>query len=155
MNSIFRDLIEYSGICTELPSCIENFTYFSSDDFVKLNSSKPNIKQISKVSVKGSVKNGNLIKSNIGYSLTGVKSKGFKYLCQGIIDWRIEYIDTDTTTVFSTSGKTKFNTFVNLSTNCEFNAPIANMFIDDVNVELLTSNKFMLNFTGTIIIENN
>ncbi|MBN1040396.1 hypothetical protein DVW12_17105 [Clostridium botulinum] len=155
MNSTFRDLIEYSGICTYLPNCIEYFTYFNSDDFITLSPGKPSIKQISKVSVRGSVENGNLIKSNIGRSLTGVKSKGFKYLCQGIIHWRVEYIDTDRNTVFSTSGKSKFNTFVNLSTNYEFNAPIASMFIDDVNIELLTSRKFMLNFTGTIIIENN
>lgn len=155
MNVIFRDLVEYSGICAELPLCIENYSPFSIDDFILLDNEKYSINKISKVSVKGSVENCRLIKSNIGNSLNGCKSKGFKLICNCKLFWRIEYTDTCKNSIFSLNGESSFNSFVSLSKGSKYSVPIANIFIDDVDVEVLTTNSLIINFTGMIIIENN
>lgn len=155
MSVVLRNLIEYSGLCDYIPSHIEDFTTFQVDEFSILPPDKPEIKQISRVSAKINIKNGRLVKSNISTSCSKLGSKNYKYICTLVVNWRVEYIDTCNDSIYSTNVESEITTFIPIINSSKYaQALIPSTFIEDIHVELLSCNSFMLNCSGILIVEN-
>lgn len=155
MSVIVRDLIEYSGIDFCLPCGVTDACEIQIDDEVILAEEKPDIKQISKVIVSGYAKNERLVKTAVGKNLDGAEIKGFKYIVEVVVSWRIEYVACDyKEAIYSIVGESSVNAVISLPTTYKIGFTIIpSVFINDVNVLLPNKRLILLNLTGVLIAE--
>lgn len=92
MAKIYRDLIEYNNINEHCIKNVENFKQTNLDYVFCIPTQKPDIEQIVKVWAKPCVKCQKLIKTPVGTSLEGQRVTGYKYLIEGYITLKVEYV---------------------------------------------------------------
>ena len=92
MGSVFRDLIEYNNINEKCVHHVENFRQTNIDYVFCIPVQKPDIEQITKVWVEPCIKCEKLVKTPVGRSLEGQVVTGYKYLVEGYITLKIEYV---------------------------------------------------------------
>lgn len=92
MSKITRDLIEYNNINEHCIKNVENFKQTNIDYLFCIPDQKPDIEQIVKVWAHPCIKCEKLVKTPVGTSLEGQTITGYKYLIEGYITLKIEYV---------------------------------------------------------------
>lgn len=92
MAKIFRDLIEYNNINEHCVKNIENFRQSNLDYTFCIPAKKPDIEQIVKVWAEPCIECSQLVVTPVGTSFEGQTVTGYKYLIEGSIKLKIEYV---------------------------------------------------------------
>ncbi|MGL4992073.1 MAG: SPOCS domain-containing protein [Sarcina sp.] len=155
MAKILRDLIEYNNINQTCLENIENFKQTNLDCVFCIPVKKPNIEQITKVWVDTCIKCEKLVKTPVGISLEGQRVTGYKYLIEGSMYLKIEYVALDNEQSLHTADtEVPFCSYVVLPENFNKNALITpNILIEDINSTQMDSRCIYNNITFISIVD--
>lgn len=155
MAKILRDLIEYNNISQACLENIENFKQTNLDCVFCIPVKKPNIEQITKVWVDPCIKCEKLVKTPIGTSLEGQRVTGYKYLIEGSMYLKIEYVALETEQSLHTADtEVPFCAYVVLPEDFNKNALITpSILIEDINSTQMDSRCIYNNITFMAIVD--
>jgi hypothetical protein len=93
VSSVIRDLIEYEGIDNiDISKNNNAFKQISIDEISLVPSYKPDMIQITRVSIETNIIDSYLIKTPVGKSVEGVRLTGYKLFISGNIKVKIQYL---------------------------------------------------------------
>lgn len=147
LKTFVRDLIEYSCVSQCVPLDLDNFKQLSVDKEVYIPCQKPNMEQLSKVSVDLSITNTRIIKTPKGTSLEGVTLTGYKLIVQGDIKYRVQYVSLGPTqSVHSAHFTIPFADFIVLPENFTSSSIITtSAFLEDIFANKVSERCIYLN----------
>lgn len=90
-----KNLIEYIGVSSYLPTNLKVFKKSSSKLNTKIPTTRPKIKSLTKVVLNISIKETSLINTPTGKSLEGLFLTGKKLICYGFITYKFHYISNE------------------------------------------------------------
>lgn len=96
MGKKIRDLIEYNNINEYCVKNLETFKQTNVDYVFCIPNQKPDIEQIVKVWATPFIECEKLVKTPVGTSLEGQRITGYKYLIEGYITLKVEYVALET-----------------------------------------------------------
>ena len=140
--------VEISGISKNFPSFSCTFKQFSLQYYSYLESSKPNISHIVRVSNSIKIDNSSLIKTSHGISQEGQVMTGVKVSIHGEVIQNIEYIsDYNNRSINSTQLTFPFHTFIVLDHE-PFSVSELKIdpYIEDVFIEKICDRKIYSSF---------
>ena len=135
MAKIFRDLIEYNNINEICMKEVENFRQSSIDCNFYIPVQKPDIEEIVKVWTEPCIKNEKIVRTPVGVSLEGQRVTGYKYLIEGSIFLKVEYVGlVKEQTLHTAHTEIPFCSYVVLPEGFNPSALVtANVIIEDIN----------------------
>lgn len=156
MKSIIRDKTIYSGITDYIPEDIESFTQMNINKVLTIDEVLPNIDEILKVSVSTNVKDSKIVKTAIGTSLEGQHLTGYKLLTEGIFSVQVNFSsDDESNAIYIYIDNLYFNnaTTLNSEINQDFRT-IANVYIEDIYADKISSREVLINISFIFTAEN-
>ena len=155
MGKVFRDLIEYNNINNHCIGHVENFRQTNLDYIFCIPVQKPDIEQIVKVWAEPCIKCGKVIKTPVGTSLEGQIVTGHKYLMEGSINLKIEYVALEECQSLHTAcTEIPFCSYVVLPEGFNKNALITpNIEIEDINSRKMDRRSIYNNITFMAIVD--
>lgn len=135
MSIIIDNLVEYSGIAENVPGNPKSFIQTSIEKSLILPNTKPNIKQIIKVTADANITNTRIIRTPISTSLEGQILTGWKVIVIGVIVYKIEYVSDDPSqAVHAIHYSVPFSSSIVLHENFVYGTPvIVNAYIEDIS----------------------
>ncbi len=135
MGKKIRDLIEYNNINEYCVKNLENFKQTNVDYVFCIPNQKPDIEQIVKVWANPFIECEKLVKTPVGTSLEGQRITGYKYLIEGYITLKVEYVALETEQSLHTAHTDiPFCSYVVMPEGFNKNALITpNILIEDIN----------------------
>lgn len=113
MASVLRNMIEIVGIADQFPTAPTTFTEIAIAETFKLPDAKPDIEQITKVTVDAVITSTNVVATPIGTAVGGSILTGAKLIIEGKLRQKIEYVANEPTqSVHAAEFETPFSTFV-------------------------------------------
>ena len=155
MAKIFRDLIEYNNINEQCLENVENFKQTSLDYMFCIPVQKPDIEQVTKVFAEPCIKCEKLVKTPVGISLEGQRVTGYKYLVEGFINLKVEYVALVTEQSLHTAHvDIPFCSYVVMPEGFNKNALMtANIVIEDINSIQMDTRCIYNNITFMTIVD--
>lgn len=155
MAKVFRDLIEYNNINNHCVERVENFRQSNIDYTFCIPIQKPDIEQIVKVWVEPCIKCGKVIVTPVGRSLEGQTVTGHKYLIEGSINLKVEYVALEESQSLHTAHtEIPFCSYVVLPKDFNKNALITpNIVIEDINSTQMDCRCIYNNITFMAIVD--
>ncbi|WP_297522730.1 SPOCS domain-containing protein [uncultured Clostridium sp.] len=155
MGKIFRDLIEYNNINEHCVRDIENFRQANLDYVFCIPVQKPDIEQVVKVWAEPCVKCEKLVKTPVGISLEGQTVTGYKYLIEGSIAFKVEYVALETTQSLHTAHtEIPFCSYVVMPEKFNPNSLITpTIIIEDINSTQMDCRAIYNNITFMTIVD--
>lgn len=149
MNSMVKNLIEYSGLADTLPENPTAFKQFSVQETLCLPDAKPDIEQIVKVVAQVVITSTKVIRTPVGESLEGQILTGYKLIVEGEIRQKIEYVaDEPTQSVHAAHFNMPFSTFIVLPGTFSIGTPIiVTGYIEDIFAEMIDKRCIFKNVT--------
>ena len=93
MASVIKDLIEYEGIDNiDITSNNNAFKQVNIESFSEIPSYKPNMAQVTRVSIDTNIIDSYLVKTPIGKSIEGAILTGYKLFISGGVKIKVQYL---------------------------------------------------------------
>ncbi|MGL4450021.1 MAG: SPOCS domain-containing protein [Sarcina sp.] len=155
MAKIFRDLIEYNNINDHCVKHVENFRQSNLDYVFCIPVQKPDIEQIVKVWAEPCIKCGKLVITPVGTSLEGQTVTGYKYLMEGSITLKVEYVALETSqSLHTVQTEVPFCSYVVLPKDFNKNTIITpSVLIEDINSTQMDCRCIYNNITFMAIVD--
>ncbi|AOR24031.1 SPOCS domain-containing protein [Clostridium taeniosporum] len=146
MINIYENLIEYSGVSEYIPKDISCYKEFNLESVINLSFDRPKMKEIIKTSIKPKINSTRIINTPTGKSLEGQELTGKKYIIEGQVNIRIDYLsETEDNKVHCTRYKQNFSSGIILHRNIVNNSIlIPSIFIEQINAELLSNEQALV-----------
>lgn len=146
MSNIYKNLIEYSGISNYIPKDISCYREFNVDSIVNLTKDRPKIDEIIKISASHKINSTRIIKTPIGKSLEGQELTGKKYMIEGELNFRVDYLsENEDSKVYCTYYKEYFATSIVLQQDIINSTMfIPTIFIEEINGEVLNNEQVLI-----------
>lgn len=113
MASVLRNLVEIVGIADQFPTAPTNFTQIAVAETLKLPDAKPDIEQITKVTIDTVITSTNVVATPIGTAVGGTILTGAKLIIEGKLRQKVEYVANEPTqSVHAAEFEMPFSTFV-------------------------------------------
>lgn len=156
MASITRNLIEYQGITSPLPSftaSITPFKQFNIQETFEIPVAKPDIEQIVTVKAELTITKTKVIKTPLAESLERQKLTGWKLVVEGNIKQVIQYVaEEPTQSVHAAHVTIPFSTFVILPPDFVEGSIIdIKGYIEDIFAEKLDCRRIFKNITILLV----
>ena len=156
MRQVVKEKIEYNGISSYIPNNIKAFTQVNINEILYIDKSAPDFSDLVKVDIKSNISNSRIVKTPTGKSLDGQYLTGWKLLLNGFLDVRLDYCSNSTNTALcTTKNKIIFDCGVTLSEKSTYKSKVINnIFIEDINAEILDERSALINVNLILIAEN-
>ncbi|MGL4742682.1 MAG: hypothetical protein ACRC41_18165 [Sarcina sp.] len=155
MAKILRNLIEYNNINEYCLNNVEIFKQTNLDCIFCIPVQKPDIEQITKVWVEPCIKCEKLIKTPVGVSLEGQRTTGYKYLIEGNMCIKVEYVAFEAEeSLHRVYTNVPFCVYVVMPENLNKNALVTpSIVIEDINSIQMDARCIYNNITFMAIVD--
>ena len=152
MASVLRNLVEIVGIADTFPTAPTNFTQIAVMETFTLPAAKPDIEQITKVTIDTVIISTSVIATPIGTGVGGNILTGAKLVVEGKLRQKVEYVANEPTqSVHAAEFEMPFSTFVviplpvgpitpQLATKYPVEAFIEDVYINQVDARTIFKN---------------
>ncbi|MGL5353266.1 MAG: hypothetical protein ACRDA5_08055, partial [Clostridium sp.] len=141
MENIYENLIEYCGVSEYIPKDILCYKEFNVDSIINLNKDNVKMQEVIKVNVFPNIKSTRVINTPRGVSLEGECLTGEKYIMEGEINIRLDYISEDNgNKIYCYNYKKNFASSMVLHKDMiNRTVLIPSIFIEGINVQLINT----------------
>ncbi|MBW6409266.1 SPOCS domain-containing protein [Clostridium weizhouense] len=155
MINIYENLIEYSGISEYIPKDLTCYKEFNLESIIDLPLNRPTLKEIIKVSMKPIINSTRIIDTPQGKSLEGQELTGKKYIIEGEVKLRIDYLaENEKNKIYCIYHKQNFSSGMILHKDMvNSHILIPSIFIEEINAELLSNEQIIVLVTLLSTVE--
>ena len=149
---IVRGLVEYHGICENIPKDLRSFKTLALDSIIDIKEGSSDIDDILKVRVKGEIDNSRIVRTASGVSIDGQELTGWKLVMYGRLKIQVDYSSLSKgPAVYVANYFLNFSSFITLSKKTSITSRVyPNVYVEDIHVKNLGKKKLFT--TATIII---
>ncbi|MGG7178590.1 hypothetical protein ACQPU1_13395 [Clostridium paraputrificum] len=146
MRNLYKNLIEYSGISKYIPKGLNSYKEVDVESIIKVKKDNIKIKEIVKVSTLSNIMSTRVIKTPVCESLEGQRLTGEKYVIEGELSIRVDYLSKEEVNrIYCLNHKEFFSSSIILHKDLIGGSTlIPSIFIETINGELLSEGEVLV-----------